>query len=173
MLRKQVNHHLDRVWRNVEANLSPMPSVMNKTILCLNSGRAGGVISHLPFSLSEQKNLPELLFVYLPQALSFFLHHYTWKKGGHAQNEEKVKEMIRHNSTWYGQTHSHAISLITSDREGAQGSDYSQGHFRCSAPLATCPIYAFTKHMNGAHTQECVSKHTFSHKSSFSCMGPK
>lgn len=58
----------------MEANLRQMLSVMNKPNLYLVrfylfisiffKFRAG--VSHYPFSLSEQTNLPELLFVYLP-----------------------------------------------------------------------------------------------------------
>lgn len=59
--------------------------------------------------------------------------------------------------------HSHAISLISSDREGAEGNGHGHGHghFRCSAPLATCPIYAFSKHMNTCtHKGVCPSIRT-------------
>lgn len=66
--------------------------------------------------------------------------------------------------SWYGQTHTQAISLITSDREGAKGNSYSHGHFHCGAPLAICPIYAFSTHMNTyTHTKHvCIYKYTLS-----------
>lgn len=82
--------------------------------------------------------------------------------GRHAENEERVKAMIRcrvrqlHGAAHDTGKYSHAISLITSDREGAEGNGY--GHFHCSAPLATCPIHAFTKHMNTCtHKGVCPS----------------
>lgn len=59
-------------WKLISAK---MPSVMNKPNLYLvgvffNSVQGCDVTSSL-FSLSEQTNLPELLFVYLPKALFF------------------------------------------------------------------------------------------------------
>lgn len=89
----------------------------------------------------------------------------------HAENEERVKAAIRravrqlHGAAHDTGKHSHAISLITSDREGAEGNGH--GHFHCSAPLATCPVHAFSKHMNTRTHKERVSERTHSHNSSF------
>lgn len=75
-------------------------------------------------------------------------------EGRTRRERERVKAMIRrrvrqlHGAAHDTGKHSHAISLISSDREGAEGNGYGHGHFHCTAPLATCPIYAFTKHMN-------------------------
>lgn len=66
------------------------------------------------------------------------------KKG---EGDDKTRsKMVAQKGTWYGQTHTQAISLITSDREGAEGNSSSHGHFHCGAPLAMCPIYAFSTH---------------------------
>lgn len=121
-------------------------------------------MSHLPFSFSEQTNLPELLFVCLPWALFLFTspppvslcltEGRTRRQRGKGEGDDKTwSKTITRSGGWYGETHSHAISLITSDREGAEGNGYGHGHFHCSAPLATCPIYAFTK-----HTNTCIHK---------------
>lgn len=90
---------------------------------------------------------------------------------GKGEGDDKTwSKTVIQRGIWYGHisahvythTYTQAISLITSDRDGAKGSNYSHGHFHCGTPLATCPIYAFNTH---AHTQ-AHSPHKLAHISS-------
>jgi len=55
-------------------------------------------------------------------------------------------------------THTQTISLITSDKAGAQGNGHNHGHFHCGALPAICPIYVFN-----SHTHRNIYKFTHSH----------
>lgn len=117
----------------------------------------------VPFRADKAPRAIVRLFIYLLQAFFFpFLSFLDLLRHGLKRERERKKrrkiqkkgegddktrsKMVAQKGTWYGQTHTQAISLITSDREGAEGNSSSHGHFHCGAPLAMCPIYAFSTH---------------------------
>lgn len=133
-------------------------------------------MSHHRFPLrsfqSRQSSQSYCLFIYFGLFWDLLRHGCKEKKEGEKRKIERKGEgydktwskTVIQRCSWYGQTHTQAISLITSDREGAKGNSYSHGHFHCGAPLAICPIYAFSTHMNTyTHTKHvCIYKYTLS-----------
>ncbi len=130
-------------------------------------------MSHHRFPLrafqSRQSPQSYCLFVYLLWA--FFggicfvmVGRKEGKKQSKGVGDDKTRsKMVIQRGTWYGhthtQTHTQTISLITSDREDAEGNSHSYGHFHCGAPLAVCPIYAFNTH-TCTHSLKLKYSHT-------------
>ena len=110
-----------------------------------------------------------LLFLFFLFFKNFSGFASSWSKAKNryrerGEGDDKAwSETVTQRGTWYGRTHIQAISLITSDRKGAEGNSYSHGHFHCGAPLAMRPIYAFNTH-TCTHTSASACIHTHIHK---------
>lgn len=72
-------------------------------------------------------------------------HGPEWTGVGMQRGSKGLRRCV-HGETHDTVAHTSAIRLIASDRKRAKrGSD---GDFHCTAPLAICPIYAFSTHVN-------------------------